>query len=517
MVLRVGGLASGMDVDSIVKQMMTAKRVPLDKLNQSKTILEWQRDNYRQINSKLVDFRNNKLLKYDLDTTMNTQKAVVAGNTAAVKAEATADANGVPMSVSVSKIAEKSSIPSNGAITLSGKTEIASLSDTLLKVAGGPEDPEKKYELFINKTEFSFKQTDTISTILSTINASTAGVTAKFDEISGKFSITAKNYGTDTDVTANDIKLTDKEGVAKTGNLYNILQLGSVKGASKAEVKVTNTDTKEFKTYTPSSNSLSVNGVLLTFQAPTVTSTKDADGNITATTDNPATISTETNTTKALDTITNFVQYYNELLSTLNSKVTEERYKDFTPLTDEQKKEMTDSDIELWETKAKSGMLKNDSVLKSTISAMRSALTSKLGDLSKIGITTGEYYENGKLYIDNEKLSQALQDDPQNVTAIFQGNSSSAGLFDKLSAGINDTLSILADKAGTSKYSADATSAFKSESVMGKLLTDYNKRIDTLTDRLKVMENNYYKQFTAMETAISKYNSQSSSLSSYLS
>lgn len=512
MVLRVGGLASGIDVDSIVKQMMTAKRVPLDKLNQSKTTLEWQRDNYRQMNSKLVDFRNNKLLKYDLNATMNTQKAVVAGNTDAVKAEATAEANGVPMSVSVTKLAEKSTIPSAGVIQTSGKA--ASLSDSLLKITGDEEDEKKTYDLFINKTNFSFKQTDTISTILSTINASAAGVTAKFDEISGKFSITAKNYGTESKIDAYDIKLTDKEGDEKTGSLYNILQLGTVKGASKAEITVTNTETKESKPYRPSSNTLTVNGVILTFQATTVTAT---DSNGIPTADNPAKITTETKTDKALETITNFVQYYNELLNTLTSKVTEARYKTFTPLTDEQKKEMTDNDIELWEAKAKSGMLKNDSILKSTISSMRSALTSKLGDLSKIGITTGEYYENGKLYIDNEVLSQALQDDPQNVTAIFQGNSSTAGLFDKLSSTINDTLSILSDKVGTSKYSADITAAFKTESVMGKLLTDYEDRIDTLTDRLGVMENNYYKKFTAMETAISKYNNQSSSLSSYFS
>lgn len=62
--MRISGLASGMDIDTLVQQMMKAKRVPLDKLNQQKQVLEWKRDNYRAINSQLVDFRNNKLFNY---------------------------------------------------------------------------------------------------------------------------------------------------------------------------------------------------------------------------------------------------------------------------------------------------------------------------------------------------------------------------------------------------------------------------------------------------------------------
>ncbi|MET1032016.1 flagellar cap protein FliD N-terminal domain-containing protein, partial [Domibacillus tundrae] len=58
MVLRVGGLASGMDIESIVKNVMTAERMPLDKLKQKKQTLEWQRDQYREMNILLQDFLN---------------------------------------------------------------------------------------------------------------------------------------------------------------------------------------------------------------------------------------------------------------------------------------------------------------------------------------------------------------------------------------------------------------------------------------------------------------------------
>ncbi|MNP47801.1 flagellar capping protein [compost metagenome] len=75
----------------------------------------------------------------------------------------------------------------------------------------------------------------------------------------------------------------------------------------------------------------------------------------------------------------------------------------------------------------------------------------------------------------------------------------------------------MSTKAGTSKFSSDVTAAFKTDSTMGKQLADYKTRISNLQDRLDDYEDNLYKRFTAMETAISNYSSQSSSLASYMS
>ncbi|MCL6601865.1 MAG: flagellar filament capping protein FliD [Paenibacillus sp.] len=499
MTLRISGLASGMDIDSIVKQMMTVKRIPLDKLNQQKQALQWQRDNYREINSKLVDFRNNKLLKYNTSAQMNTQKAVVSGNTTALTAEATSSANGIPMSVTVTTLAQKSTMqPSAG---LKVGTETAKLSNTLGEIMGAT-PPSPPYELYINNTTISFNPSDKISTILTKINNSNAKVTAVFDEISGKFSITANEYG-----AVNNIKLTDKDGNSPVSDLLPIFKLNSPVDAISGEVTIKNTNSPDFQTYTLDNNSLTVNGIKLTFLSTTKISGIET----------PALITSETNSDKAMETIKSFVEDYNNLLSTLNSKITEEKYRDFAPLTDEQKKEMSDKDIEQWELKAKSGLLKNDEILKSTISSMRSVITNHLGDLSSIGITTGEYFENGKLYINDEKLKAALQNNPQKVSTIFQGTTNTDGLFNRLSVGMNTALDKLASKAGTSKYSTDINSIYKPESIIGKKLIDYTTRIGTLQNRLQDMETNYYKQFTAMEKAISKYNSQSTSLSSYFS
>lgn len=180
---------------------------------------------------------------------------------------------------------------------------------------------------------------------------------------------------------------------------------------------------------------------------------------------------------------------------------------------------MTDKDIELWEEKAKSGLLKNDSILSTAISDLRSAITSKLGDLSSIGITTGQYFENGKLYLDEDKLKQAILTNPQKVNDLFRGTAidKTGGIFGAVSNAADKALDKIVLKAGTSKYSTDIKSVYKTESVMGRMLKDYDSRISNLQDRLNDLETRYYKQFTAMETAMNKYNSQSSSLTSLLS
>lgn len=145
MVLRVNGFSSGMDIDSIVKQMMSAKRQPLDKLNQQKTLLEWQRDSYRELNSKLVDFKANKLSSWNKQSQMNAQKAVVSGNTLAVKAEANADANGVEMSVQVTKLATKSSLESTTQLTTSS-SEKATIRTKLSDMLGATTPLEFKVD-----------------------------------------------------------------------------------------------------------------------------------------------------------------------------------------------------------------------------------------------------------------------------------------------------------------------------------------------------------------------------------
>ncbi|MEY8739666.1 flagellar filament capping protein FliD [Bacillales bacterium AN1005] len=492
MVLRVNGF-SGFDVDGTVTKLMQAKRVPLDKLNQQKTILNWQRDSYREVNSKLFDFKQNKLTDtFNKSMAMTTLQSTVTGNTAAIKAVATSSASTTPMTVTVDKLATKASIQPQGSITLGAKK--ASLSTKLNELNASIDDT---MSLTINKKEIKIASTDTISTVISKINSSSAGVNASYNEVSGEFSISAKDFGNASIEIAQNYA---------DSPLLQVLKLNpsSVTPAQDAEVSVTTESlngTKVTEKFTSKTNALTVNGISMSLLS-------------TNTAAEPSTITTTPDSTQAVDTIKSFVQSYNDLLNFLNTKVGEAKYRDFQPLTDAQKEAMKESDITAWEAKAKSGLLKNDGILNSAITSMRSLISGNMGQLSALGITTGEYSEGGKLYVDEDKLKNMLENNPQQVINLFQGNadSKSEGLFSKMSTSMTNTMQNLANRAGTNRFSGDLTGTFTPSSVMGRRLREFDAQILTLTTRLNDAETRYYKQFSAMETAINRLQSQSSSL-----
>lgn len=107
----------------------------------------WQRDSYREFNAKLVDLKMNKLIKWNTASQMNSQKAIVSGNTSAIRAEATAAANGVEMSVTVEKLASKSSLDSTTKLTTSSGTGKATLNTLLSDLVSSTTSP---FELVID-------------------------------------------------------------------------------------------------------------------------------------------------------------------------------------------------------------------------------------------------------------------------------------------------------------------------------------------------------------------------------
>ncbi|WP_339305385.1 flagellar filament capping protein FliD [Paenibacillus sp. FSL R5-0519] len=623
MVTRINGF-SGMDIESMVKSMMATKRVPLDKLNQEKQLLQWQRESYRELSSKLYDFRSNKLItKYGNSTALNANKATVTGNTDAVKAEASASANGVEMKVSVTQLAKSATVATSGlGQGVSGSTSLAALEGVDLSKMGSADMAkylQKGFDIKINGVSFTdkdgkslFNGMTSISTLVSTINSNAqANAIASYDEITGKLSIASKTGGLDSKVTVETptggnslLALFSKKTVIETNgagtgvtddktlaDLYKLsggkdpepgspaktysfvlngktfsfnetdkisdvvdkIKSGDAKAtANFADGKLTITAQsgeelkmsggsheflnlfKGIKSYEDmagqltttaghdaivtvndeplkdiKSNTFSLNGVQITLMDVT---TKNG-------VDTPAIIKNQSDPDKALESIKGFIEDYNSLIKALNSKVEETKYRDFKPLTDEQKKELKESEIDTWTEKAKSGLLKNDDIIKSVLSEMRQVITDKLGPLSALGITTGSYSENGKLVIENEtKLKNMISSNPQMALDLFQGpsNAPNEGLFDKLADKVSNAIEKVYQRAGTNRYTTDITSAFRDENIMGRKMKDYNNRILMMQTNLQKTENRYYKQFAAMEAAMNKMQTQSSSLFSSL-
>ena len=253
----------------------------------------------------------------------------------------------------------------------------------------------------------------------------------------------------------------------------------------------------------------------------------DAEANKPSTAPNipPVTMTSSTDVDEMMDKIKEFVTTYNGLVKEMNDQTKETKYRDYLPLTDEQKKEMSENEIKLWEEKAKSGLLRSDSILRRGLSSMRGLIyesnpaveNSEYNTLFKIGITTSRSYnDGGTLEINEDKLRKALEDDPDAVTALFtnRGNEKDTvvvdgvektvdtrGFLQKLQGSMKSFTLDIEKKAGRATQSAQ-------EYTIGKSLVDMDKRIDTWKDKLEKIEARYWKQFSAMENAINKANSQ---------
>ena len=235
------------------------------------------------------------------------------------------------------------------------------------------------------------------------------------------------------------------------------------------------------------------------------------------------TMTSTTNVDDMMTKIKEFVSTYNGLIKDLNDQIKQSKYRDYAPLTDEQKKEMDEDEIKLWEEKAKSGLLRNDSIIRDGLSNMRSLIYqsnpglegSKYNTLFNVGITTSKNYnEGGTLEIDEAKLRKALEEDPDAVERLFKnsdgvkndpahGGADTRGYLEKLRESMK-TLEINIEKKAGRSTMTDA------QYTLGKNLMDTETRIKTWQDKLKTIEERYWKQFTAMESAINKANQQSS-------
>ncbi|WP_286925722.1 MULTISPECIES: flagellar filament capping protein FliD [Lysinibacillus] len=227
------------------------------------------------------------------------------------------------------------------------------------------------------------------------------------------------------------------------------------------------------------------------------------------------------------DRIKEFVTNYNEMLDTLNGLLKEKKYRDFPPLTKEQREDMSENEQKLWDEKAKSGLLRSDSLIREGLSKMRTQFMSSvngLGDktidaLAEIGITTSnKLSESGKLVIVDEKLDAALEKDPQQVVELFTKSGTvtttydadkkrnvtedSRGITKRLRDEIANLTKSIEKKAGRD---GDTEQSYN----IGKNIVDMDNRITKLQAKLKDIEARYWKQFTAMEQAINKANQQS--------
>lgn len=232
-------------------------------------------------------------------------------------------------------------------------------------------------------------------------------------------------------------------------------------------------------------------------------------------------VTVSNDTSAVYDTIKEFITEYNSILKTMNTYYDAASASSYEVLTDEQKEDMSDDEVDKWNTKIKDSLLRRDSTLSSLISVMKTdmmgsykASNGKTYSLANLGISTSSknYNEGGLLHIKGDEdddefadstntLMQMLEEDPDTVKEVLSGLASN--LYDSLNK-----------KMSTSTMSSALT--FYNDKEMASQLSDYKKEISNWESKLSDMEEKYYSQFSAMETALAKLQSQQNTLSSYL-
>ncbi|MED4979139.1 flagellar hook-associated protein 2 [Geobacillus stearothermophilus] len=520
--LRISGLASGMDIDKIVSDLMKAERMPLDKLKQKKQLLEWQRDDYREMNKLLQEldtlifdgvFRQSTFLK---KTVTSSDESVVTATAVNVAGNQTVELSNITQLATAARWISEQPIQTTSA---SGKINPNDkLKDVTFLVEDSSGNPQEitfteafslKFEVVKpgsskpETVDISIDPTvDTLNSVIAKLNQnSKLGVSVFFDEFSQKLVITKNETGAGA-----SIKVIEgaSDGTPGTIGFLNALGFESARANNELTGKVDGQNAKFTINGLPierTTNTFTINGMTYTLKNTKTSGT--------------VTISTTTDTDSIFNSIKAFVDKYNEVIAKINAELKEERYRDYPPLTDEQKEAMTEKQIELWEEKARSGMLRGDSILSSALSQMRMNVYTKVeganipsgfSQLAQIGITTSSnYLDGGKLIIDETKLREKIKENPDAVYQLFNQDGATdaeKGIARRLRDTIKATIGKIEQKAGKTIWT-------NQQFAIGRDLIEINDQIDRFEDRLKQIEDRYYRQFTAMEEAIQRANQQS--------
>lgn len=489
--MRFAGLASGLDTENIIKELMNAERYPLNKLFQKKQTLEWQRDSYRDVNKLLKDFDTLIFDGVFRQSTFN-KKTVSSSNENAVSAKAINAGANVSAQIKVDQLATSEVWVSDGRHNFSSGER--TLTFNVIQ-PGQTESTEVTIEIGEN---------DTFQDVLRKFNNSGLGVTIFEDEFNGKLVMTMDETGAGAEIqladsdTINFMSEQLKFGLSTVTHSDNteITILRSENSGKNAKFEINGYSTER------TSNVFTLNGMEYTLK------------NVT---DTPVTISTATDVDSIFDTVVKFVDEYNRLIDELNGKLMEPKYRDYLPLTDEQKEEMTEKQIEMWEEKAKSGLLRSDSIISGGLNQMRMDMYTgvELEDgtklfLSDFGISPmNDYMQRGKLEINTDKLREKISEDPMKLYELFNGSrgtesteSANLGIAERLRSSMKQVTNQIEERAGNSLRT-------NHQFVLGRNIIDVDKQIDRMQDRLKRVEERYWRQFTAMEKVIQQANQQS--------
>lgn len=368
-----------------------------------------------------------------------------------------------------------------------------------------------KYSMKINGKEITVDKNATIADLVSAVNKSDAGVTMTYSKLENKFIIEANDMGNGGDV---DIDENDEfaKALGLTTGAGGVYELGENAKFTIDGVEIYH-----------NSNSYTMDGITFDFNEVelntdiTVSVTKDYED--------------------IKQAIKDFVKDYNQLIDDVYGHIGTAPKRDaknntYDPLTDAQKEEMTEKEIEKWEEAAKTGVIYNDSTVSGIMSNIRIALYNSvtIDNGSRFGLynmgisvvtsmTDSEGARHGKLEIDEEAFDKAFEENPEAVSKLF--TDPETGIMKKVSETIDGAISTTRLSGNTVKGTLIRKAGLESGSTsknnaIYRQMEQINKRISTLQDRYDSKEDYWWSVFTNLEKMMSDMNSQSNYMASYL-
>lgn len=389
----------------------------------------------------------------------------------------------------------------------------AKLKDSGLLAGAIPSVPTT---MDINGAKIEITADDTINSIMDKINKNAdAGVKISYLQNSGKFTIASTVEGASgklgLDETAKKLfGVTDAD--IEAGKGQDAIVTVQYAGSSEQINLV-----RSSNTFTQDGLNITVKGEFGVYENKAGVSAADDKIDIKANAEagNEITFESKANVDSLLTNIKDMVNAYNEIVDLVNSLVSTKPDRDYAPLTDDQKEEMSEEQIEKWEKKAKEGILFGDDLLRNLSSDLRFvAGGSLMNQLEAIGISevTG-YQSNGKLTIDENKLKNALESEPDKVARLF--TDTKTGLMTNMKK-VTDSYAKTWGTKGSliARAGSEAAAMSLTDNELYTSMKDIDDIIKQLQTRLKSEQDRYIAQFTRLETVIAQMNSQSSYLSS---
>ncbi|WP_270941257.1 flagellar filament capping protein FliD [Romboutsia lituseburensis] len=552
--IRLPGLATGMDTEAMIKEMLTGEQNKVDKAKQKEQTIKWQQEIYRDV-IKDIQGLNDKYFSITSKNSVTNASAwntmaVSSSNSSVITATGSAGANPVNYKFEVNKLATAGKASSTTALNGVKIKKESTLKDlgitdgvTEFHIRYGDKEnevsskitlrtePLYKYEQktdvdgklvvdaegnpvydmtkpiykkdangnIINDTSGNPIQVvdepaDTVATLISKINEASGGkIKASYSEMTGEFTIEGIDTGAKNGFT---IVGTDKTTASNALDFFNLSGKDATTGkfeGTDLDIKVYGSDgnpiTSKAIDDSKSSNSFTIDGVTYNIHG---TGTSE--------------MTSKTDTQPVIDNMKAFVEDYNKLMDKMYDLVTEKKNKEYSPLTEAQKKDMSEEEIERWEKKSKEGLLRNDSEMRKFMDDMQGAIFGdKIQILSEMGITSHQdYNKKGQIALDEEKFRKALETNSDKVYEVFAKDSSSVmeNMKSTVKKYTGGSSSIFAQKAGIEK-TASVAKNFYSEQLKRQAET-----IKLLQRKMDNKEDSLYKKFAALESSMNKLNSQ---------